>query len=86
MTTGLMKFRHIKNEEKIMDDIMRGQIEYLLVVLNKFTQNFPSYNYIVVWTRDTYELVKRDMKKYRVVILQEVLGIVAFNGEGKEIE
>ena len=69
-------------------NIMQGKSEE--VVLNKFTQNFPTYNYIVVWTRDTYELFKRDMKKYkiplkkhRVVILQEVLGIVAFNGEGK---
>lgn len=69
-------------------NIMQGKPEE--AVLNKFVQNFPSYNYIVVWTRDTYELFKRDMKKYRiplkkhrVVILQEVLGIVAFNGEGK---
>ena len=33
-------------------NIMQGKSEE--VVLNKFTQNFPTYNYIVVWTRDTY--------------------------------
>lgn len=45
-------------------NIMQGKSEE--AVLNKFVQNFPSYNYIVVWTRDTYELFKRDMKKYRI--------------------
>ena len=49
-------------------------------------QCFPEYKYLVVWTRDTYDLFKRDMKecgipmpKHRVVVLQDVLGLITGN-------
>ena len=47
---------------------------------------FPVYRYLVVWTRDTYDLFRRDMKecgmvmpKHRVVVLQDVLGLITGN-------
>lgn len=59
-------------------------------VLANFAQSFPQYHYIVVWTKDTYDLFKRDMRKYgiplkrhKVVLFQEVLGVIAGNGENQ---
>lgn len=53
------------------------------IVYEKIAQSFHEYRYIVVWTRDTYELFKAGMKKshlslpkHRVVILQDVVGII----------
>ena len=45
-------------------NIMQGKEKS--VVLKSFQQTFPIYNYIVVWTRDTYELFKRDMKECHI--------------------
>ena len=62
-------------------NVMQGRAED--IVLMNFAQTFRQYHYIVVWSRDTYELFVRDMKKYgisvkkhKVVVLQEILGIV----------
>lgn len=61
---------------------MQGKTED--VVLKKFALSFPQYHYIVVWTKETYDLFKRDMKKYKilmkrhkVVILQDILSVIA---------
>lgn len=47
---------------------------------------FPVYRYLVVWTRATYDLFRRDLKecgivmpKHRVVVLQDVLGLITGN-------
>ena len=62
-------------------NVMQGRAED--IVLMNFAQTFRQYHYIVIWSRDTYELFVRDMKKYgisvkkhKVVVLQEILGIV----------
>lgn len=62
-------------------NIMQGKPED--IVLKNFAQTFPEYHYIVVWNRDTYDLLKRDMKvnnivlrKHRPIVLQEILGII----------
>ena len=83
-TPEILSVNTLKITHTTAANIMQGKPEE--VVLNKFVRRFDSYSYIVVWTRDTYELFRRDMKKYkipvkkhRVVILQDVLGIVAYN-------
>ena len=59
-------------------------------VMEFVRQTFPAYRYIVVWTRDTYDLFKRDMRacgiamsKHRVVVLQDVLAVIAGSGQSK---
>lgn len=59
-------------------------------VMECVRQTFPAYRYIVVWTRDTYDLFKRDMRacgiamsKHRVVVLQDVLAVIAGSGQSK---
>lgn len=49
--------------------------------------SFPKYKYVVVWTKDTYELFKRGMDTYgysmprhRVIVFQEVLMHIASDG------
>ena len=66
-------------------NVMQGRAED--IVLMNFVQTFRQYHYIVVWSRDTYELFVRDMKKcgisvkkHKVVVLQEILGIVTGKG------
>lgn len=65
-------------------NIMQGRTKE--EVMRSVDQCFPVYKYLVVWTRDTYDLFKRDMKecgipmpKHRVVILQDVLGLITGN-------
>lgn len=69
-------------------NIMQGKEEN--VVLTNFAQTFPEYRFLIVWTRDTYDLFLRDMrrsgisiKRYKVMILQEILGVVAGNGNSQ---
>ena len=69
-------------------NIMQGKEES--VVLTNFVQTFQKYRFLVVWSRDTYELFLRDMRKngisikrYKVVILQDVLGVIAENGNSQ---
>ncbi|CBL13236.1 hypothetical protein RO1_28240 [Roseburia intestinalis XB6B4] len=57
------------------------------IVLQKIKMSFPKYKYVVVWTKDTYELFKRGMDTYgysmprhRVVVFQEVLMHIASDG------
>ena len=75
-----------KKTEKIthtpLETIMQGKSED--IVLKNFAQTFSQYRCIVVWTKETYELFKRDMRKngvstkrHTVIILQEILGIIA---------
>lgn len=66
-------------------NIMQGNEEK--AVLEKFAQSFPQYCHLIVLSRDTYELFLRDMRKYgitikrhRVVVLQDVLGVIAGSG------
>lgn len=56
-------------------------------VLQKIKMMFPDYKYIVVWTNDAYELFKRDMDKYglvmpkhRTIVFQQILMRIASNG------
>ena len=56
-------------------------------MLEKFTQSFPQYCHLIVWSRDTYELFLRDMRKngitikrHKVVVLQDVLRVIAGSG------
>lgn len=37
-------------------------------VLMNFFKSFPIYPCIVVWTRDTYDLLRHDMKKYKMTV------------------
>ena len=67
---------------------MRGNEEK--AVLEKFAQSFPQYCHLIVWRRDAYELFLRDMRKYgitikrhRVVVLQDVLGVIAGNSNNR---
>ena len=65
-------------------NIMQGRTRE--EVMEIVQQCFPTYKYLVVWTRDTYDLFRRDMKecgipmpKHRVVILQDILGLITGN-------
>lgn len=82
--------RFNKKTEKIthtpLETIMQGKSED--IVLKNFAQTFSQYRYIVVWTKETYELFKRDMqkngvpmKRRTVIILQEILEIIASGGK-----
>lgn len=71
-----------------LENIMQGKEEN--VVLTNFAQAFLEYRFLVVWTRDTYDLSLRDMRKsgisikrHKVVILQEILGVIAENGNSQ---
>ena len=55
-------------------------------VLDRVKQTFSSYRYVVVWTRDTYELFRAGMERnnipmprHKVVVLQDVLRVVAMS-------
>ena len=55
------------------------------IVLQKIKMSFPKYKYVVVWTKDTYELLKMDtygysMPRHRVIVFQEVLMHIASDG------
>ena len=65
-------------------NIMQGNEEK--AVLEKFAQSFPQYCHLIVWSRDTYELFLRDMRKngiaikrHKPVFLQEVLSVITGN-------
>lgn len=56
-------------------------------VLQKVKMSFPEYKYVVVWTKDTYDLLKRGMDTYglamprhKVVVLQQILMHIAGDG------
>lgn len=64
-----------------LENIMQGKEEQ--VVLMNFAFTFPEYRFLVVWTRDTYNLFLRDMRKngilikrHKAIILQDVLGVI----------
>lgn len=63
-------------------NIMQGNEEK--AVLEKFAQSFPQYCHLIVWSRATYDLFLRDMRKngitikrHKAVVLHEVLEIIA---------
>lgn len=69
-------------------NIMQGRTSER--VLSNLMETFPVYNHIVVWTRDTYDLLKRDMKKcaipmkkHRVIVLQDVISVILGRGNNK---
>lgn len=71
-----------------LDAIMKSKSEE--TVLKNMNISFQNYKYIVVWTNETYELLKRRTDKYgismprhRVIILQQLLMQIA--GDGKKV-
>lgn len=69
--------------------VMQGKTEE--EILEKVSLLFPEYKYIVVWTRDTYELFKAGMEraeirmpKHKVIVLQDIVNLIAMD-EGKNI-
>lgn len=59
-------------------------------VLQKVKMSFPKYKYVVVWTNDTYELLKKGMDKYglsmprhRVILFQQMLMHIASDGKNQ---
>ena len=59
-------------------------------VLQKVKMSFPKYKYVVVWTNDTYELLKKgmdryglSMPRYRVILFQQVLMHIASDGKNQ---
>lgn len=83
----------LKNPERLTEETCRvthTSADNLMLanpegtVLKNFMKTFPTYRYIVVWSRETYDLWKRDMKRYafslkrhQVIVLQEVLNLIA---------
>lgn len=68
-----------------LNNVMQGNSEE--EVLQRMNMTFPKYKYIVVWTNDTYELLKKGMDKYglvmprhRVIVFQQILMNIANNG------
>ena len=50
--------------------------------------SFPKFKYIVVWTKDTYDLFIRSAKqagiklpRHRVLVLQDIIGLIATSGK-----
>ena len=71
-----------------LDAIMKSKSEE--TVLKNMNISFQNYKYIVVWTNETYELLKRRTDKYgismprhRVIILQQLL--MQITGDGKKV-
>lgn len=71
-----------------LEAIMKSKSEE--TVLKNMNISFQNYKYIVVWTNETYELLKRRTDKYgismprhRVIILQQLLMQIA--GDGKKV-
>lgn len=82
----LLSTETIKVTHTTANNIMQARPED--IVLTNFSQTFPEYQYIVVWSQETFELFKRDMKNYKipmqkhqVIVLQEVVNAVAGNGK-----
>lgn len=80
----LLSTETIKVAHTTANNIMQAKPED--IVLTNFSQTFPEYQYIVVWSREIYDLFKRDMKNYKVsmqkhqvIVLQEVVNAVAGN-------
>lgn len=80
--TDLITEKTCKIVHKTKDVIMNANSAE--VVYKKFQDSFSGYKYIVVWTRDAYELFKLGMRKnhlsmpkHRVVVLQEIIGFTA---------
>ena len=42
------------------------------IVLQKIKMSFPKYKYVVVWTKDTYELFKRGMDTYGYIQCRDI--------------
>lgn len=70
------------------ENIMMGKSEE--TVLDSFIWEFPKYEYLVVWTRETYDLLAQEMKKCgfimrkaTLIVLQNVLEVVAVGKEKK---
>lgn len=82
----LLSTETIKVTHTTANNIMQARPED--IVLTNFSQTFPEYQYIVVWSQETFELFKRDMKNYKipmqkhqVIVLQKVVNAVAGNGK-----
>ena len=68
-----------------LNSVMQANSEE--TVLQKVKMSFPKYKYVVVWTKDTYNLLKRGMDVYglamprhKVVVLQQILMHIASDG------
>lgn len=68
-----------------LNSVMQANSEE--IVLQKVKMSFPKYKYVVVWTKDTYDLLKRGMDNYglamprhKVVVLQQILMHIASDG------
>lgn len=83
LTDETCKLVHVRRES-----IMQAKTEK--EVFEKVKQSFPTYDYIVVWTKDTYEIFKSGMDKtdismprHRVLVLQDILNLISMNCEEK---
>ena len=71
-----------------VDTIMRANS--LEEVFKRVKKSFPKFKYVVVWTKDTYDLFIRSAKqaevklpKHRVLILQDFIGLIATSSKKK---
>lgn len=71
-----------------VDTIMRANS--LEEVFKRVKKSFPKFKYVVVWTKDTYDLFIRSAKqaevklpKHRVLILQDIIGLIATSSKKK---
>lgn len=54
-------FLDIEWRQAPVANVMQGNEEK--AVLEKFVQTFPKYCYLIVWSRDNYDLFLRDMRE-----------------------
>lgn len=71
-----------------VDTIMRANS--LEEVFKRVKMSFPKFKYIVVWTKDTYDLFIRSAKqagiklpRHRVLVLQDIIGLIATSDKKK---
>lgn len=71
-----------------VDTVMRANS--LEEVFKRVKMSFPKFKYIVVWTKDTYDLFIRSAKqagiklpRHRVLVLQDIVGLIATSGKKK---
>ena len=71
-----------------VDTIMRANS--LEEVFKRIKMSFPKFKYVVVWTKDTYDLFVQSTKqagvklpKHRVLILQDIIGLIATSSKKK---
>ena len=75
----------IKISHVSLQDVTNGKTKE--DVMKRIKLSFPTFNNIVVWKKDTYDLFQREMKqsgiklkKHNVIVMQEIIAMTGGDG------